>query len=76
MSPRRPAPIDPLARLTLAWRAYRAGVCEASRAWSRLSPGEVREVRARLDALRAEVIAAEDAYDAPIPFTLTEKGAA
>lgn len=50
-------------RLSAAWRAYRAGVVDASRRWSHLSPGEVRELRAQLDALRAEVFAAEAERD-------------
>jgi len=71
-----PRPSDPHTRLTLAWRAYRAAVVDASRRWSRLSPAELADVRAGIDAARAEVLAAEASYDAPIPFSLTERGAA
>lgn len=60
----------PRDRLAAAWRAYRAGVVDASRRWFGLSPAEVEAVRVELDRLRAEVFAAEAAYDAPVPFTL------
>lgn len=59
--------MTPAERLAVAWHAYRAGVVDASRRWSRLSPGEVIEVRAQLDTLRAEVFAAEDALPAGEP---------
>jgi len=71
-----PRPSDPHTRLTLAWRTYRAAVVDASRRWSRLSPAELATVRAGIDAARAEVLAAEAAYDAPIPYAIVEKGAA
>lgn len=78
LRPDAPSGVESHARLAAAWRAYRAGVCDASRTWSRLSPGEVIEVRAQLDALRAEVFAAEASCGSPgafRPAAAGEKGA-
>ncbi len=55
-------------RLLAAWRAYRGAVVDASHAWSTLAADERAAASARIDAARAEVLAAED--DCALPFTV------